>query len=198
MSSKLEVWKASARLLGMESPTSDTPSNEATRAFNEAWEGVVKSCLEVGDWDCARERDELSRVLPAPAFGWDYYYAIPADSLRLVYVSQSGQPRDPLLHYEIEKGKIATNATTVYAIWISSTAIDTPGRWSENLAKYVAATLAKQCLKLNPSAKDDVDRELKATKPAAEGVDATQNPPSFRRPGQWVSAIRGGRSREQG
>src|SRR5688572_17291928 len=188
MSSKLEVWKASARLLGMESPTSDTPSNEATRAFNEAWEGAVASCLEVGDWDFARVRGELSQVLPAPAFGWEYYYTIPADSVRLVYVSQSGEPRDPLLLYEIEAGKIATNATTVYAIWISSTARDTPGRWSESFAKYVAAKLAYECLKLNPGAAQVVMDALKASKPAAEGVDAVQNAPVRRRPGQWVSS----------
>lgn len=198
MASKLEVWQGAARLLGMTSPTSDTPSNELTRAFNEAWTGVVRSCLEVGDWDFARVRGELSRVLPAPAFGWEHYYSIPADSVRLVYVSQSGQPRDPLLFYEIESGKIATDATTVYAIWISSTAIDLPGRWSENFAKYVAAKLAHQCLKLNPGAAQAVMDELKATKPAAEGIDAVQNAPVRRRMGQWASSIRGASSREQG
>ena len=197
MGSKLETWQAAARLLGMTSPTSDTPSNELTRAFNEAWDGAVLSCLEVGDWDFARKRDELSRVLPAPAFGWDYYYSIPADSKRLVYVSQSGQPKDPLLSYEIEEGKIATNATTLYAIWISSTAKDTPGRWSQNFADYVAAKLAKSCLKLNPGAAEEVDRELKRTKPAAEGIDAVQNAPAQRRMGQWASANRRGGWREQ-
>ena len=194
----LETWNAALFLLGSSAANTTTPSNEATRALNEAWRGAVKTCLEQGDFDCAKQRGALSVVEPAPAFGWTYYYAIPADSLRLVYVSQTGMQNDPLLRYAIEDGKIATDATTVYAIWISSTVIDTPGKWSSNFGNFVAATLASRCLRLNPSARDDVQLALKRANAGAQGVDAVQNPPTFRRPGQWASAARRGGSSEQG
>jgi hypothetical protein len=191
VSTKLDVWCEALRLLQMTVVSSTDPVDETTRIFNAAWHKTAKVCLEAGDWDFAKKRGALSRVTPAPAFGWSYYYAVPSDSCRLVYVSETGVPDDPLLRYAHEENKIATDAETVYAIWISTTAIDTPGRWSESFATYVAATLAKQALRINPGARDEVEDALKRSRPQAAGHDAVQNPPAMRRPGRWASAARG-------
>lgn len=199
MSDKLGCWNRALFLLDMPYVSSTAPSNEATRTLNEAWQASVEWCLEAGDWDFARELAQLSRVSPGPAFGYRYYYEIPADCHRLVLVTETGRRDDPLLRYAIDKGKIATDAETVYAAWMSSAAIDAPGRWSASFAEFVAATLAQRCLKLNPGAKDEVEKAIKKAKPAAEGVDAVQSPPAFRRPGRWALSIQGfDRSREQG
>lgn len=196
MSSTLECWNDALFLLELPRVSSTTPSNEATRLFNEAWYGVAQTCLEQGEWDFAKVRGELSRTT-APAFGYDYYYLVPSDSLRLVFVSETGEPNNPLLRYAHEGNKIATDAETVYAIWVSKTAIDTPGRWSASFARLVSANLAERGLKLNPGAAQRVADAIKKAKPAAEGVDAVQNPPAFRRSGRWASSIRGHSSREQ-
>lgn len=198
MSSTLEIWNDALFILEMPSVNSTTPSNEATRLFNAAWTATAQTCLEQGDWDFAKVRDELSRVSPSPAFGWSYYYQVPSDSLRLVFVSESGIPDDPLLRYAHEGNKIATDAETVYAIWVSKTAIEQPGRWSASFARLVAANLAERGIKLNPGAAERVAMAIKKAKPSAEGLDAVQNPPAFRRPGRWTSSIRGSSSREQG
>ena len=199
MADKLSVWCDALFILGISSVNTTTPEDEATRTLNEAWQGTVEGCLEQGDWDFAKERDQLARSSPAPAFGYSYYYTLPSDCLRLVFISQSGLPSDPLLRYTNEKGKIATDAETVYAVWVSSDAITAPGRWSSSFARFVSASLAERCLKLNPGAKDDVALALKKSKPQAEGVDAVQQPPVFRKPGRWATAGRGRRgSYEQG
>jgi hypothetical protein len=97
------------------------------------------------------------------------------------------------------RGSQSFSPERVFVIYISRTAIESPGRWSTAFGKFVAAQLAMESLKLNPGAKEDVERALKMAKPVSEGLDAVQNPPEFRRMGQWASAARGGRSsREQG
>lgn len=198
MPSQLSVWNRALFLLEMERASSTTPSNTATRTLNEAWQDTVEFCLEQGDFDCGKVRQALSQVSPAPAFGWTYYYAIPADSLRLVFVSETGLKDDRLLHFAIEDGKIATDATTVYVIFVSSSVITTPGKWSASLAEFIACMLAFRCLKLNPGARDAVEKALKMAKPVAESLDAVQNPPEFRRPGRWATSMRGSRNHEQG
>jgi len=104
-----------------------------------------------------------------------------------------------LLNYAAEGGKIATDAERVFAIWVSDTVVETPGIWSTSFSRLVEAMLAQACIKLNPSAREDVELAIRKAKPAAEGVDAVQSPPKFRRQGQWAGAARGGwSSREQG
>lgn len=195
---KIDVWNSALRLLHMPRVNVTTPVDEATRLLNDGWNQAVSYSLELGDWDFARERGELSRVLPAPVFGYTYFYQVPSDSLRLVFVSETGDRNDPLLSYAHEGNKIATDAKRVFAIWVSREAIETPGRWSTAFAMLVAAHLAKECLALNPSQRDDVEEAMKRAKASAHGLDGVQNPPQRRRPGQWSTAIQTASRGEQG
>lgn len=169
------------------------PSNERSRILNANWQPAVEHCLEQAAWDFAEKRGILSRVTPAPAFGYSFYYNLPADCLRLTFVSQSGLEGDDLLTYKVEEGKIATSAETVYAKWVSSETIAFPGRWSSTFARYVATELAVRSFKLNASALEHAKDERKKAMREAPGVDAVQNPPQFRKPGQWVRVARFGR-----
>jgi hypothetical protein len=170
-----------------------SPSNERSRVLNANWQGTVEYCLEQAAWDFAEERGALSRLTDAPAFGYRYYYALPDDCLRVTFVSESGMEEDNLLRYKVEKGRIATDAEAVYAKWVSSTAIDAPGRWSSTFARFVATELAvRTAPKLNASALVFATKEREKVKPEAEGVDSAQNPPQFRKAGSWARAARFG------
>lgn len=199
MADTLGVYNQALRLLESSRVNDTAPTSEATRTLGDAWPHVVRTALEGADWDFARRRAELSRVSPAPTFGYSYYYQIPADNCRVTFVSETGLPDDPLLRYEIDGTKIATDADRVFIVYNSSAYIDIPGLWTETFASYVAACLAKACIKLNPSAENRVMDELKRLKASALGRDGVQNAPEFRRSGQWSRAARyGGTSREQG
>jgi len=195
LATKLGVFNDALLILtqGVLDNPDPSPSNERSRVLNANWVPAVEACLERADWDFAEERAQLARVTPAPAFGFSYYYGLPTDCLRVTFVSETGIEGDDLLNYKIEKGKIATDAETLYLKYVSSTAISYPGRWSSNFARYVSAELAFRSLKLNSSAEERAKKELKEAKSDAVGVDAVQNPPTFRKPGQWVQAARTGR-----
>ncbi len=201
MPSKLSVFNDALLILTqalLDNPDPH-PSNERSRVLNANWQAVVEQCLEQAAWDFAEVRGELSRVHPPPAFGYAYYYGLPTDCLRLTFVSETGIEGDDLLRYKVEAGKIATDAETVYAKWVSSTAIDLPGRWSSTFARYVSAELAIRSLKLNTAAAEIANKERQDARKAAMGVDAVQNPPAFRKPGRWIKSIRtGSRDRDGG
>lgn len=194
MASQLTVYNNTLALL-QQSPLSTpdpNPTTESSRMLNANWESIVETCFEQGDWDFAQVRGILARSAETPAFGYAYYYEIPADMLRFTYVSETGAVNDPLLRYQIEGGRIATDATAIYATWVSTNARDTPGRWSATFARYVAAELAFRCLKLNTSAAEAIEKERGSTKKLSLGIDAVSDPPAFRAPGSWVRAIRSG------
>lgn len=196
---KLEIWNGALFLLDHSSVSTTAPDSEAARMLNAQYGKIVETCLEAGAWDFAKARGELSRVSPAPAFGYSYYYQMPADWRRKIFISATGDPNDPLLGYTIDGRKIATDAERVFAVWVSGNVTETPGIWSTSFARFVEASLAEACLKLNPGAAQKVADAVKKWKPQAEGVDAVQSPPEFRRMGQWASAARGWHtSREQG
>ena len=193
MASKLGCFNGALGLLTQPTLTTPnpSPSTEASRLLNDNWQSTVEWCFEQGDWDFAIERDELSRLATAPAWGYTYYYNLPADVLRIVAASESGLIDDRLLRYKVENGKVATDAATLYLAWVSSNAIDTPGKWSESFARFVAAELALRCIKLNIGSAQVIDQERKRAMKLALGVDAVQGPPSLNRPGRWARSIRG-------
>jgi len=164
------------------------------------WDAVVDFCHEKTAWDQAKTRAILAQSATTPTHGYDYYYTLPADCLRILWLSPTGEIGDDLIHYEIETGKVATDATAVYITYVSSTSRTAVGRWSESFAYYVATELAVRAApKLNSSALDFVTKERKKAISDAIGLDAAQGPPKQRRHGAWARAARGGTSnREQG
>jgi hypothetical protein len=201
MATKVTVYNAALALLGQTLVDSDTDDTENTRVLNGHWVSVVDLAHEKTAWDFAKVRMQLPRLDATPVFGYQFYYAVPGDLLRILSMSQSGQFGDDLVAYEQEPGKIATNADTVYMIYVSNTSRDAIGRWSESFAYYVATELATRAMaKINPSAADMITKERKKAASDAIGLDATQGPPKQRRPGAWARAARGSRfnnNREQ-
>lgn len=192
MPTKTDVYNMALGLLGQTLVDSDLDTTENTVVLNGHWNSVCELCHEKTAWDFAKVRVQLARLSSTPVFGYDYYYAVPSDLLRMLTISQSGLVGDDFLDYESEPGKIATSAETLYITYVSDTSISAVGRWSASFAYYVATELATRSMaKINPSAKDDIVRERKKAASDAIGLDATQGPPQQRRLGSWARAARG-------
>ena len=200
MPTKLTVFNSALGLLAqplMEDADAAGTDGDTLRSH---WDSVVDLCHEKTAWDQAKTRAILAQSATTPTHGYDYYYTLPADCLRILRLSPTGAIGDDLIHYEPEMGKIATDATAVYITYVSSTSRTAVGRWSESFAYYVATELAVRAApKLNSSALDFVTKERKKALSDAVGLDAAQGPPIERRHGSWSRAARGGTSnREQG
>lgn len=192
MPTKLTVFNDALRMLGQPMLASDLQEGEDGRYLRAAWQTAVELAHEKTAWDFARTRWQCARLATTPVHTYDYYYAIPADCLRLLTVSDSGEPGTALLTYAVDQGKIATSATTVYITYVSDSSEAAVGRWSQSFAHYVATELALSCApKLNSSAVDTISKERKKALSDAIGLDAAQGPPVKRQHGAWSRAARG-------
>lgn len=192
---QLNVYNRVASLLAQPvmSVVNPDPSNEFSRALNRTWSEVVNGCLERTEFDFAKSRAALSRVLPAPIFGWSYYYQKPADCVRMVRLSQTGLPFDKLgpESWQEEEGKYATNTEVLYIEYVTANAINYPGRWSTSFAEFVACEQAKLIgPKINSGAMETVIKAADRAEKKACSLDAVQGPVRLRRQGSWASANR--------
>lgn len=203
MPTKLTVMNGSLALLGQPLLASDLDPNTDARTLRTLWDQVVEYCHEATAWDHAKLRVELARSDVVPPHGYDYYYTMPPDLMRLLTISNTGIPGDDLIAYEIESGaRVATDADRLFITYVSNASLSQVGRWSATFSRWVSAELAYMASpKLNPSRTDDVAKEIRRAKSLAVGLDATQGPPIERRHGRWSASARGyghsGRSREQ-
>jgi hypothetical protein len=201
MPTKLSIFNEALRLLGQPRLTAVDVETEHGRQLRDAWEGAVMACYEAGTFNHTVKRVELSRLGTTPVWGYQYYYGLPVDFVRVAEISQSGVPNDPLVDYEIDDGGLATDVDKVYLKYVSSELlILTPGEWSQSFADFVAATLAVRTAPKLASSNIELAMEWeKRYRLKALGVDAIQNPPQRRYPGRWAMAARGARrNQEQG
>lgn len=192
MATKLSVFNDALGMLGQTLLESADEEGEDGDVLRGHWDSAVTLCHEKTSWDHAKVRHKCARLSATPTFGYTYYYAIPADCLRILRVSETGEETDDLLDYRIENNRLATDVETVYIVYVSETAKDSPGKWSESFAHFVATEIAvRSAPKLNPSSKEDALKERKKALSDAIGLDATQNPIRERRHGSWARAARG-------
>jgi hypothetical protein len=192
MPTQLEVWnEALTAFLEMPSLASTNLSNESARTLNSQWLNVTRRVLERGDWNFARTRVVLAQT-GTNAFGFANKFGLPSDCARVVWVSETGAENEPMLpgRYQIERNAILTDATTVYAIYITYGVIATPGLWAGNFSHIVSAELALACRKLNSESTKLSDAERHIAEKQALSVDAVQNQPRLRKPGSWSTANR--------
>lgn len=192
MPTKLTVFNDALLLLGQPMMQDPADSGEDGDQLRAAWEPSVEICHEKTEWDHAVKRWQCARLASVPTNGYYYYYAIPADALRIITVSETGEVGDDLIAYEIEEGKLATNAQTVYIRYVSDDAMNNPGRWSASFAYFVSCTMAARVApKINQSALEHIIKERKKAQSDAIGLDAAQGPPKPRRHGMWSRSARG-------
>jgi len=97
----------------------------------------------LGQWDFkfTRRRQQLAMNAEQPAFGWKYQYNYPVDCIRLVHV-YSEQPSEDIDYppYQVENGKILTDAEELYIIYIARP--DDPNQMPQSVRKAISTHLA--------------------------------------------------------
>lgn len=66
--------------------------------------------IEEADWNFALKRVKLPEDTAKPAFGWQHQFTLPADCLRVLPLTNSGLPEGQPVMFEVEGGKILTDA----------------------------------------------------------------------------------------
>jgi hypothetical protein len=74
------------------------------------------SVLAAADWNFAIKRTSLPADGNKPAFGWCYSYTQPSDCIRVIPLTCEGQIEGRPIPYEVEGGKILTDAAPALKI----------------------------------------------------------------------------------
>jgi len=98
----------------------------------------------LGQWDFkfARRRQRLAMNDEAPAFGWKYQFNYPMDCIRLIKVCGGGlmPEEDESVPYQVENGKILTDADELQIIYIARP--DDPNQLPQSVRKAISTHLA--------------------------------------------------------
>jgi hypothetical protein len=194
MPTKLEVWNETLiTFLEIPALTSDALTSEAARTLNSQWIPVVRRCLEKEEWNFALKRASLARS-GSNTFGFLYYYNLPGDCARVVWVSATGKENEPLAPgaFVLERNAIMSDSATIFVKYVTYDTGDTPGRWSQSFTHLVAAELALSCRKLNTDSTKISDAERQAAMGMAAMVDKQQEEQRMRRTPntQWETIAR--------
>lgn len=187
VTSRLPVLNGALALLGQPLAEDENERGEDLTLLRALWTQSVEFACERTGWDHAKRRHLCARLSVKPVFGYRYYYAIPPDCLRILTVSETGDPHDDLIEYEIEGGRIAANVETIAITYLSDVSLNVTGHWPEAFAHYVSCELAFLAApKLNKNAFANIQVERRKALAEAISLDAAGGPPWLRGPGSWA------------
>lgn len=158
--SEIAVCNIALVWLGCNQISSFPPAQTIPEAVNceAVYDEAKHATLEDRDWTFAAKRDTLVPLAMAPDFGYAYKFQIPADCLRLRFVSQQPfrtQPKDNL-DWQKEGDEIFADVSKVY---IKYTKIVTdPTDYSPGFTQALAAKIAMQLAIPLTGSKDLEDR----------------------------------------
>ena len=199
MPDQLGIFNEAARICGQSDLQNIDEQSETGRQLRNSWLPAVRYCFEQSGWQITEKRAILARSATAPAFGYAYYYNLPADCLRVLAVSETGEPDDAPLRWRLEGGQIASDAETIYLLYATHDKMALPGQWSQTFGDWVAAEIASRVApRLNPKAVELAMGLAKKRRVEARNLDAMQQPAKQHRPSSWAMAPRSGRNTEQG
>lgn len=118
-----EICTAALLSLGREGISSFNDLNDRARACKGIYPQVLDEELS-RPWRCILSRATLSRLVAAPAFGYAYQYALPADCLKV------RQMEDPDSEFQVEGGVLLTDEETAKIIYhrrVENVALLSPG-----------------------------------------------------------------------
>jgi len=91
--------------------------DENARVVNRFYTQTVKECLRAHPWSCATGRTTLARLTETPEFGYDYYFQLPNDFMRALYLNDINV-WDPLDCWAIEQDRILSDEEAIKLVYV--------------------------------------------------------------------------------
>ena len=157
-------------LLGVEAITSLADTSKPAATASVLFDDTRASVFRAHPWNCLIKRASLAQDAVAPAYGYTYKYALPADYLRLINIEND------LENFQIENGFILYDEDTLNIKYV---ALDTDvTKYDPLLKDALAARLAyelAQPLLQSTSAMADMFNLYETKLKEARYVDAQEN-----------------------
>jgi len=143
MTTKINVYREAARLLGDARLATLTDDSAQRYAFDDAWDRTVEYALRAAYWKFALKTitPDVSLVDPVP--GFTYVWDLPCDWLRThaMFIIEGTTARECPFDARHQLEQIHTNVTPINLRYVSNDMAD-PELWPEHFAGAVAARLA--------------------------------------------------------
>lgn len=200
MTTKLGLYNGALRLCKERKLASLTENREPRRLLDDAYgdgstEGVVKLCLELGQWTFAMRTQRLDYSPSVePDFGYRRAFDQPTDMVDICAVCSDEYLTQPLIRYTDERHYWYCDLDTIYISYVSNHASYGAdlSLWPETFAKFVEAQLATEIVgNLTGADSQAVAKALKDAKRDAMSGDAMRKPTRFPPEGSWNASRRG-------
>lgn len=159
--------------------------------LEEVFAHHVAAELATNLWGFAIERTTITAEATAPAFGWAYKYALPADYLRFVELPDLAV--DDIPGREIEGGYILTDLASPIKLRYVQKQTD-PTKWPVEFKDVVMCRLAFELcekFKQDQARKNTLMQEYSLALSRAKRTNALQMPAMVLVKGRWVRAHNG-------
>ena len=189
MTTKLGVYNGALRLCKERKLASLTENREPRRLLDDAWDGSVRKCLQMGQWTFGT-RTQMLTYSPSvePDFGYRRAFDQPEDMIRVTAICSDEYFRCPLLEYADERHYWYCDLDVIYVRFVSSHVdygLDL-SLWPESFVQYLQADLAEEIVgNLTGADPDKVEKKCKTAKRQALSLDAMNKPTAFPPPGSW-------------
>lgn len=139
---KLTICNAALDMLHETGLTSLADDRPVARWLSRNYDRLRDVALALHTWNFASARAMIAADGVGPAFGWKYYYTLPADFIRVHYVNADGKFNGTPVKYEVDGGKIATDqAAPLYLRYIKREVLE--GNFDILFCQALAAIIAE-------------------------------------------------------
>ena len=144
MPSETDVCNVALRLVGAKTVTSLSDGSDNAGVLDDIYTETRDDLLSSHPWNFATKRVQLARISTAPAFEFDYAYALPSDWLRTVSVHDNDAGHGTVL-YRAEQvagqSAIVSSSDSIYLRYVSR--VTDPNLMSSDFRRALALSLAR-------------------------------------------------------
>lgn len=135
MGSSIDLCNSALTLLGQPTITSLSTNSRAAKLVNQRYQYIIDAVLRAYPWNCAIERKSLVADSTAPAFGFDYRFALPTSPYCLKVIEM--EEKDMI--FKVEGRYLLTDESSAKISYIARIAV---GNFDSLLFEAVAARIA--------------------------------------------------------
>ena len=149
----------------------------SAKLCNILFDQALVETLRSYNWNSATKRVQLTRLAEAPAFKYDFKYALPIDFVRVINLYDSKEGYDDGTEWSIESGEILTNYDAAYLKYVAKpedvVVLDPLAQQAVICALAIKLAVPMQ---LDEKLKNNLLTELQTIiLPAARSIDTIEN-----------------------
>lgn len=195
MTADVDVVNYAVRALGGSRITGLDDGSKVANAASDVYALTRDQVLRSHNWNFATSRAALALLGDAPAFGFDYQHALPADWIKTVSVHDNDAGLGAVeFKEETYSGQrvILSNSNTIYLRYISR--VEDPNLYTADFIVSFAVELAMRLAWAVPNSstiKADLEKEVTRLVTGAKSRDSQGQTPERRPAGSWVTSRHG-------